>query len=60
MINKITADYLKNHKLFKTCSKKVNIFNAIQKLMNKDISLKKHLKMGPAEKYIGLQRFKCN
>lgn len=55
MINKITADYLKNHKLFKTCSKKVNIFNAIQKLMNKDISLKKHLKMGPIEKYIGLQ-----
>ena len=55
MINKITADYLKNHKLFKTCSKKVNLFNAIQKLMNKDISLKKHLKMGPIEKYIGLQ-----
>lgn len=55
MINKTTADYLKNHKLFKTCSKKVNIFNAIQKLMKKDFSLKKVLKMGPIEKYIGLQ-----
>ena len=55
MINKTTADYLKNHKLFKTCSKKVNMFSAIQKLMKKDFSLKKVLKMGPIEKYVGLQ-----
>ena len=46
MINKITAEYIKKHKLFKTCSEKVNFFTAIKKLMNKDISLKKHLKMG--------------
>ena len=55
MINKITAEYIKKHKLFKTCAEKVNFFTAIKKLMNKDISLKKHLKMGPIEKYIGAQ-----
>jgi hypothetical protein len=55
MINKTTAEYMKNHKLFKPCIKKINLYEAIKNIMKDDISVRKDIKIGPLEKYIGLQ-----
>lgn len=55
MINKTTSEYIKAHKLFKSCAKKINLYESIKKLMKTEISLKKIVKMGPIEKFIGLQ-----
>ena len=55
LIGKITYEYLKSHKYFKICSKKLNMYSAITKLMKNNSSLKNIIKIGPLEKYIGLQ-----
>lgn len=55
MINKTTAEYIKKHKLFKPCIKKINLYSAIKTLMKDNISIKKSIKIGPIDKYIGLQ-----
>lgn len=55
MISQTTYEYLKTHKYFKACSKKLNLYSAVTKLMKDKSSLKNILKIGPLEKYIGLQ-----